>query len=296
MSGINQISGIFNVTGAIAAGKLGAIGNTAALSGALAGGVAGAARKGGSAYATKLATAKKAILYIMNNDKECRKINKEAQAEKIARIALDVGVKPEIIGAIIKQETHFSTNAKDMNKGNGVGPMQLTRITIQDMYERPKAYDPDITKIVGNDKGCKYKTFADALKAKLKNKNINLGKFGNKFFEFYQQNQTYFDKGYYLATVNPKNKNHKGKIAVKYNQIPKSILNKYESTLTNYDMNVYLGCYTYKEKTKGCSSEEEALKKYNSSNIANSYVKAVNDTICQTRRAVPEIKKLNIKS
>ena len=255
---------------------------------------AGGRKSGGK---SKIETAKEAIIYIMDNDKDCRKINKSVQAEKIARIALDVGAKPEVIGAIIAQETNFGTTADDLNKGNGIGPMQVTRITIQDMFERPEAFDPDISKIVGNAKGCKYKTFAEALKAKFKNNKVNLGKFGNKFFEFYKKNKTYFDKGYYLETVNKNNKNHKGKTAVKYSQIPKSIRTTYENSLMNYDMGLYLGCYTYKMKSRG-KSESVGLKFYHGPNNKDveKYVRAVNDTITRVRRKYPELKNLNIKS
>ncbi len=223
-------------------------------------------------YTQKLNVAKRAITYIMDNDKNCLSPDKAAQAEKIAMIAIDVGVPSEVIGAIIKQETHFSTNPAEMNKGNGVGPMQVTMITLHDMFVRPEQYDPDIKNIVGPKK--KYKTFEEALKAKLNDNTVNLGKFGNKFFEFYKQNKTYFDKGYYR------------KRSLK--DLPKSVRDKYVKTLSNYDMNVYLGCYIYKAHKKG-NTEKQAIINYNGSPLKYKYESAVSDTIRQTRKNVPEV-------
>ena len=219
----------------------------------------------------KLKIAKNAILYIMNNDKACRDIDKQAQAEKIARIALDVDVPPEVIGAIIKQETHFSTSASEMNQGNGVGPMQVTSINIRDMFVRPEAYDPEIKKLIGP-KDKPYKSFSDALKAKLNNPSIDLGKFGNKFFEFYKQNQVLFDK-------------YNGYIS----NVPKDVKSTYMKTLTDYDMNVYLGCWIYKSKLRG-HTEKQAIINYNGSKDKLAYGNHVSDTIQNARRNVPELK------
>ena len=223
-----------------------------------------------SSRGSKKQVAQQAIQYIMEHDKACYITNKSSQAEKIARIALDVGVKPEVIGAIIKQETHFSTNYKDMNKGRGTGPMQLVPITIHDMYIRPEAFDKSISEYVGPKK--KYKTFEEALKAKNKNQNINLGKFGNKFFELYKKNITYFEKGYYKAK-----------------KIPQDILDQLRRTLSNnYELGVYLGCYTYKMKAQGASNEQKALERYNT--CSSKYVREVSDTIAQVRKVYPQLK------
>ena len=232
----------------------------------------------------KLRIAKKSILYIMDNDKACRNIDKQAQAERIARIALDVGVQPEVIGAIIKQETHFSTTASDMNKGNGVGPMQVTNINIRDMYIRPEAYDPEIKRLIGP-KDKPYKSFAEALKAKLKDPHVDLGAFGNKFFEFYKQNQVLFDK-YNGSTSN----------------VPKNVKDTYMETLTNYDMNVYLGCWIYKAKLKN-NTEWRALRDYNGDKKLVkydgkmierkvAYANEVNDTLIKVRSNTPELKNI----
>ena len=222
-------------------------------------------------YSKKLKSAMKAIMYIMDIDKDCRDINKEVQAWEISRIALHVGVPPEVIGALIKQETHFSTDSADMNKGNGVGPMQITPITIQDMYERPQAFEPKIGQLIGS-KNKPYKTFAQALQAKLKNSSIDLGEFGNKFFEFYKDNTEYFDK-------------YKGI----YKNAPKNIQDKYTEILSNYNRNVYLGCWIYKSKLRG-HSEKQALINYNGSSIKYKYEKEVSDTIKKVRTNVPEVK------
>ena len=221
----------------------------------------------------KLNIATKSIKYIMDLDKNCRDINKTVQARKIATIALDVGVPPEVIGAIIKQETHFSTDSADMNKGQGVGPMQLTSITLQDMFIRPEVYDSSIKNFVGPKK--KYKSFAEALRAKADNEDIDLGKFGNKFFEFYKKNREYFDK-------------YKGV----YNNAPKALREKYTKSLSNYDLNVYLGCWLYKMRSKN-KSEKQAIISYNNSPSRYAYERAVSDTIRHVRKNIPEIITIN---
>ena len=219
----------------------------------------------------KLHNAINAIRYIMNNDKDCKGINKQALAEKIAAIAIDVGVHPEVAGAIIKQETHFSTDSAEMNKGTGIGPMQIVPIVIHDMFVRPEFYDPELKSIIGAKK--EYKTFENALNAKLNNPKIDLGKFGNKFFEFYKQNKTYFDKECYKKRLN---------------DLPKKIRNDYNRTLSNYDMNVYLGCFLYKAHRR-TNSEKQAIINYNNSSIKYSYEAEVSRTIKQARKNAPEI-------
>lgn len=276
MSGINPIS-LFTTMAASAAAP---IAPAESSSGPLP--ICDPARNSGGK--SKIETAKKAILYIMNNGKGCKcsASNQADYASKIARIAIDTGLKPELIGAIIQRETKFSQNPSYYNNKNGslLGPMRLSPGVIQEMYEKPENCDSNISKIVGSGKKCKYKTFADALKAKLKNNNIDLGKFGNKFFEFYKQNLKYFTKGYY--------KN--------FAAIDNATRNQYIKTLGNPDMNIYLGCYTYIFKSKGAKSENEVLQRYNASSQKAEYARDICDTVAKARRKYPELKNLNIKS
>lgn len=74
------------------------------------------------------------LIKIMDEDKNLPKgFNKDKCASTIMNIALELGADPISIACIIKQETHFHSG---LNGKNGKGLMQLTSITIKDMYTK----------------------------------------------------------------------------------------------------------------------------------------------------------------
>ncbi len=77
---------------------------------------------------------KNIIFKIMEDDKSLpQNINKHKMASTILNIANELGADPITIACIIKQETHFQSG---LNQKNGKGLMQLTSITIKDMYQK----------------------------------------------------------------------------------------------------------------------------------------------------------------
>lgn len=74
------------------------------------------------------------IFKIMEEDKNLPlNLNKNKMASTILNIANELGADPITIACIIKQETHFQSG---LNQKNGKGLMQLTSITIKDMYQK----------------------------------------------------------------------------------------------------------------------------------------------------------------
>ena len=80
---------------------------------------------------------KQIILKIMNDDKSLpQNLNKNKMAETILNVSNELGVDPIILSCIIKKETHFKSGLD----GKGAkGLMQITGITIKDMYQKGRA-------------------------------------------------------------------------------------------------------------------------------------------------------------
>ena len=98
------------------------------------------------------------VLAIINEDKNCINSKRKNEiAEYIARISMEYGVDPVQIACIAKKETHFTENVISIN---GKGMMQITQISVEDMYLRPNFYDKKLQKITS-----KYKTYKDLYKA-----------------------------------------------------------------------------------------------------------------------------------
>lgn len=109
---------------------------------------------------------------IIAGDKDApRKLNRDKMAAMIVEAAYEAKVDPVIIAHIARRESDFNQQA---NNGTGKGIMQLTPISIKDMYERPDIYEPELRPILK-----KYGT-AEKLFAALKKDpelNIKVGAF-----------------------------------------------------------------------------------------------------------------------
>lgn len=93
-----------------------------------------------------MAQAQKATLVrIMEEDKNCLLSgNKNKLADEIVKIAAEYNADPIAIACIMKHETHF----RNINGTTGKGMMQLTRLPLKDMYERPALYDKKLNSII----------------------------------------------------------------------------------------------------------------------------------------------------
>lgn len=81
---------------------------------------------------------KSLIIQIMQEDKNCCKTaDKNKIAENIINLSKEYGANPIHIACIVKKESHFTEH---VNKGSGKGLMQLTKIAVKDMYQRPHLY------------------------------------------------------------------------------------------------------------------------------------------------------------
>ena len=91
-------------------------------------------------------------------------------AGEIASYIVEAGetfsVDPVVIASIAQQETHFT---QDVPVKNGSGIMQLTTISIKDMYLRRNVYDKALEPILD-----KYKTPENLMKALRKDPKVNI--------------------------------------------------------------------------------------------------------------------------
>lgn len=77
---------------------------------------------------------KNVVLKIMDDDKNLpQNLDKNKMASTILNIANELGADPITVACIIKQETHFKSG---LNGGGPKGLMQITGITVKDMYQK----------------------------------------------------------------------------------------------------------------------------------------------------------------
>lgn len=105
-----------------------------------------------------------------------KNIDPDNMADMILSAAQETGVDPIVIASIAKRETHFNQNVPTKC---GSGIMQLTSISVKDMFQRPQIYDPALKPLMK-----KYGTLEKLLKAKEKDPSIDLGKFGDMLAEY----------------------------------------------------------------------------------------------------------------
>ncbi len=103
---------------------------------------------------------------IENDEAVPSSVDKKKMAKYIVDAAKEFSVDPCVVASIAQQETHFNQNVPT---GNGSGVMQLTTITIKDLYQRPNYYDPAIASILKE-----YKTPNDLIKAIRKDAQLNI--------------------------------------------------------------------------------------------------------------------------
>lgn len=108
--------------------------------------------------------------------------NTKYSDEEISKMIYDAaekyGIDPKLVASVCKQETHFT---QERSGSSGKGMMQLTTISLKDMYAREKIYDKELKPLLdkyGDVNGLKKAIINDAsvnvevstalLKAKLK--------------------------------------------------------------------------------------------------------------------------------
>lgn len=120
-----------------------------------------------------------AVKDIMIKDKDAVKnlenVDKDKLAEMIVEAAYDAKVDPVIIAHIASKESHFDQSA---DKKSGKGLMQITPISVEDMYQHPDKYEPELLPILK-----KYKTHEKLFEAAKKDPELNL-KLGAHIFKF----------------------------------------------------------------------------------------------------------------
>ncbi len=77
----------------------------------------------------------------------CKTADKNKIAENIINLSNEYGADPIHIACIVKKESHFTEN---INKGPAKGLMQITKITVKDMYQRPDLYHSGLDEIKKN--------------------------------------------------------------------------------------------------------------------------------------------------
>lgn len=105
-----------------------------------------------------------------------KNLDKKDLAAKIMEVSSETGVDYDVIAYICKRETHFN---QSKNGKNGKGMMQLTSITIEDMFSRPQAYDENIKPLIR-----KYGSLEKLFEAKRKDSSIELGTFGELLYKY----------------------------------------------------------------------------------------------------------------
>ncbi|MBR1461390.1 hypothetical protein IJ596_07170, partial [bacterium] len=117
------------------------------------------------------------VKYIIATDSDKYKINERRMIRKIMNAASYAGVNPVYIACIVKRETHFCENI--ITSENGKGPMGLTSIAIEDLYERPSTFDSNLGKLVK-----KYGSLNKLFAAKDKNPSMKLGNLGEILYKY----------------------------------------------------------------------------------------------------------------
>ncbi len=118
-----------------------------------------------------------AVANMIKNDPAAPKnLNVDNMTEMIMNASAETGVDPIIIASIAKQETHYTQN---VGTGNGSGIMQLTTISIKDMYLRPNIYDAKMKQLIK-----KYGSWQKVAAAKKKDPSLDLGNFGNLLYKY----------------------------------------------------------------------------------------------------------------
>lgn len=104
---------------------------------------------------------------IIAADKDApRNLNRDKMAGMIVEAAYEAKVDPVIIAHIARRESDFNQYA---DNGTGKGIMQLTPISIEDMYQRPNIYEPELLPILK-----KYKTPQRLFEALKRNPELNI--------------------------------------------------------------------------------------------------------------------------
>lgn len=84
------------------------------------------------------------VMAIINEDKDCPKgVDRYNMTQMILKVAKEFDMDPVILACILRKETHFN----HVNGKNGQGLMQLTKISIKDMFQRPNIYDKKLDEI-----------------------------------------------------------------------------------------------------------------------------------------------------
>lgn len=113
--------------------------------------------------------AKQTVAKIIIND-EKRDKNSAYSPIELSEMIVDVSKKYDmdykLVASVIKQETHFK---QESSGKNGKGLMQLTSITLKDMFQRPNVYDEKAGALLQ-----KYKTPQALMKAVKEDPKVNI--------------------------------------------------------------------------------------------------------------------------
>lgn len=95
-----------------------------------------------------------------------KNLDTERMTQMIMKASQETGVDSLVIASIAQRETHFNQN---LPVRNGSGVMQLTSISIKDMFLRPKIYDDSLKPILA-----KYGCPENLIKAMRKDPELNI--------------------------------------------------------------------------------------------------------------------------
>lgn len=113
--------------------------------------------------------AKQTVAKIIINDAK-RDKNSAYSPIELSEMIVDVSKKYnmdyKLVASVIKQETHFK---QESSGTNGKGLMQLTSITLKDMFQRPDVYDEKVGALIQ-----KYKTPQALMKAVKEDPKVNI--------------------------------------------------------------------------------------------------------------------------
>lgn len=125
------------------------------------------------------------VHYMIEQDKDKDKnINIEKMTTRIINAANAVGIKPELLAAIVKNESHFSEKIK--NVASGKGPAGITSSPPKSMYNRPELYDNRMAELIE-----KYGSLSKVFAQKNKTPKLDLGAFGNMLYKYKSWDKLY---------------------------------------------------------------------------------------------------------
>lgn len=124
------------------------------------------------------------VAHIIKTDKSAYKIDIDKMSRRIVAAADTVGIKPDSLAAIVKNESHFKDTITISSWGKG--PTGITSIATKDMFARPQVFDSKMAALIKS-----YGSLNKVFEAKNADSTLNLGDFGEMLYKYKTSSNLY---------------------------------------------------------------------------------------------------------